>query len=234
MPYPVLSLFSLLIFVCVHMWAQKTQEFSKTLQSRLLSIGGGVAIAYVFIDLLPGLSESDVVVKKALSGVFPYFERHVYVMALAGFLLFFVVDRSEVFVQKQGAFWLSLASYGLFNFFVGYAVADKNNPEIQPLFLFTFAIALHYFTNDYALSKEHGDQYKRIGKWLLIICLFLGWLIGLWTKLPATAVALISAFIAGGVIMNVTRHELPEENPNSSRSFLLAAAFYTIILLAIG
>ena len=106
--------------------------------------------------------------------------------------------------------------------------------KFNPFFLFTFAMALHYFVNDYSLTKEHGESYQHFGKWLLILCLLLGWLTGLWVRLPAAVVALVSAFIGGGVIMNVTRHELPNENPNSLSAFLLCALAYTAILLAIG
>jgi len=233
-PYHVCTLVSVIIFALVHLWADKTRKLNAITHSRFLSAGGGVAIAYVFVDLLPKLAKSDLIVRAALSGMFPYFERHVYVMALVGFLLFFVVGRSPTLLKEKGSFWLSLGSYALFNFLVGYAVVDKDNPEVRPLALFTFAMALHYFSNDFSLTEVHGNEYRRFGKWLLIASLFLGWLIGLWIMLSQTAVALVSAFIAGGVIMNVTRHELPEENPNSLGSFLLAALVYTIILLTIG
>ncbi len=233
-PYSYLALASVSIFALVHVWAQYCQRLEFGVQGRFLSAGGGVAISYVFIDLLPKLGKSDQIVQQALSSVFPYFERHVYILALAGFLLFFFVDRSQSILGQRARFWLSLASYALFNFLVGYAVTDKNDLEVQPLFLFTFAMALHYFVNDYSLTKEHGESYQHFGKWLLILCLLLGWLTGLWVRLPAAVVALVSAFIGGGVIMNVTRHELPNENPNSLSAFLLCALAYTAILLAIG
>lgn len=233
-PYPAIALISVIIFALVHIFAQNTKAMDRISHGRFLSAGGGVAIAYVFVDLLPKLAQSDLIVQAALSGIFPYFERHVYIMALAGFLLFFVVDRSQTLLSEKGTFWLSLGSYALFNFLVGYAVVDKNDPEVQPLALFTFAMALHYFANDFALSKAHGYEYSHVGKWILIASLFLGWLVGVWITLPQTAVALVSAFIAGGVIMNVTRHELPAENPHSLGSFLLSAVFYTAILLSIG
>lgn len=137
-------------------------------------------------------------------------------------------------MHGNGRFWLSLLSYSLFNFLVGYAVMDQNDVEVQPLALFTIAIALHYFVNDFSLTQEHGDMYDRVGRWLLIACLFLGWFTGLWIKLPEAAVALISAFIGGGVIMNVTRHELPQNNPHSLGAFLIASIAYTFILLTIG
>lgn len=234
MPYTALAFLSVCIFALVHLCAGLTRKLDFITHGKLLSSGGGVAIAYVFIDLLPKLGESDHLVRKALSGIFPYFEKHVYVLALVGFLLFFVVDRSKNVLKGSASFWLSLLSYALFNFLVGYAVVDRNDPEVQPLILFTFALALHYFVNDYTLTKEHGDEYFKYGRWLLVLSLFLGWFIGLWITLPQPAVALVSAFIGGGVIMNVTRHELPQDNPNSSGAFLLSAFCYTIVLLTIG
>lgn len=235
MMYLILSLLAVSVFALVHLWAEKTSQLTFLSNSRFLSAGGGIAIAYVFVDLLPKLSISDALVREKLWRLFPYFERHVYVLALLGFLLFFAVDRSKTLLKNTHIYFgLSLSSYSLFNFLVGYAVVDKDNPEVQPLLLFTFAMSLHYFMNDYSLSKEHGNEYRHFGKWILISSLFLGWLAGIWVQLSETAVALVSAFIGGGVIMNVTRHELPEENPHSLGAFLIASAFYTAILLSIG
>lgn len=234
MSYIALSFLSILIFAGVHLWAKKMQGINRQIHGKFLSAGGGIAIAYVFIDLLPKLGKSDLIVRQSLSGIFPYFERHVYIMSLAGFLLFFLVDKSHFMFQKSGRFWLSLSSYSLFNFLVGYAVADKNNPEVRPLLLFTIAMALHYFANDFSLSKAQGKDYIQYGRWLLIASLFLGWLASLCFTLSPVAIALVSAFIGGGVIMNVIRHELPKENPHSLGSFLVFAILYTAILLTIG
>ncbi|HXF28964.1 MAG TPA: hypothetical protein VN457_03875, partial [Chlamydiales bacterium] len=146
-PYPLLALASVVLFALVHLFAEKTGKWKRFSQAKFLSAGGGVAIAYVFVDLLPKLAKSDSLVQAALSGVFPYFERHVYVMALIGFLVFFVVDKSHNTVPPRTRFWLSLSTYAFFNFLVGYAVVDPNDPEVQPLLLFTIAIGLHYFVN---------------------------------------------------------------------------------------
>ncbi len=235
LPYPFKALVAVVIFSLVHLFADKARMLNFTVHSRFLSLGSGVAIAYIFVDLLPKLSKNDSLVKGALDHIFPYFERHVYVMALMGFLLFFIVDRSQTLLRKQSVYFLlSLCSYAFLNFLVGYAVVDKDNPEVQPLVLFTFAMTLHYFMNDYSLREAHGKQYDAFAKWILIACLFLGWLTGTFLELSTTAVALVSAFIGGGVIMNVTRHELPTENPNSLGTFLLATIAYTAVLLGLG
>ncbi len=235
MPYSAIAFISILLFSAIHFWAEKIRGIGILPASRFLSTGSGVAIAYVFIDLLPKLSLSDELVKAKLREFFPYIEHHVYIMALLGFVLFFIVDKSKTLLQNQTIyFWLSLSSYALFNFLVGYAVVDKDNPEVQPLVLFTIAMGLHYFMNDYSLCAAHGDEYRRSGKWCLIASLFFGWFIGVWVELSTMAIALVSAFIGGGVIMNVTRHELPEENPNSLGAFLFGTVAYSIILLSLS
>lgn len=234
MHYDVIAFFSILVLASVHFFSPKMKSIDHLTHGKFLSIGGGIAVAYVFVDLLPKLSKSDEIIRNYLLGFFPYFERHVYVLALCGFLFFFVVDRSKRFVWKNAAFWLSLASYALFNFFVGYAIAFKDDPSIQPLALFTFAMTLHYFTNDYSLIEEDALIFDSYGKWILIASLVFGWTIGNLYTMSDAAVALINAFIAGGVIMNVTRHELPAGKPNSSETFLLGAALYTALLLFIG
>lgn len=233
MPYVFYAFVAIGIFACIHLWAEKIQMMTLSSQGKFLSFGGGVAIAYVFIDLLPKLSKSNIEVEKKLLNVIPFIERHVFIMALVGFLLFYTIERIPSIAEKQWSTWLPILSFVLFNFFVGYAVVDKDNPEVKPLLLFTFAFALHYFTNDYSLSKDYSQAYENVGRWLLIAALFLGGIVGVLFELSATAVALLNAFIGGGVIMNVTRHELSETKPNDIRTFLTAAALYTIILLSI-
>lgn len=225
------TFFAVVLLAIVHLFADRAKKLGGIRHGRLLSLGGGVAIAYVFVDLLSKLGKDEVVVSQALQGVFPIVERHVYVMALLGFLVFYLVDKTE---KSKIGYWFTLISYIIFNFFVGYAVSDKNDPEVQPLILFTFAMALHYFTNDYGLSLKYEEKYRNEGRWMLIGALFVGWITGQWYELSATAVALVGSFIAGGVIMNVTRHELPENRHNNSLFFTMSALIYSIILLSIG
>jgi hypothetical protein len=231
--YEAFSFIAVVIFALVHLFAPVAGRLSWASQGRFLSFGGGVAISYVFIDLLPKLGTSNSLVQRLLYGLFPYVERHVFIMALLGFLLFFSLDRIPSSNGRDGKLWLSIVSYTLFNFLVGYAVVDANNPEVKPLALFTFAMGLHYFTNDYSLNAAHGDDYRKVGRWVLIGSLFLGWLTGLVTELSQASIALVSAFIGGGVIMNVIRHELPADKPNSLGSFLVSAAAYTVLLLSL-
>ncbi len=56
---------------------------------------------------------------------------------------------------------------------------------------------------------------------------------GLLTEIPEVAIAVLTAFLAGGVIMNVLKEELPEERQSRFWAFALGVALYTVILLAL-
>ncbi|PAE09470.1 hypothetical protein CHI12_00495 [Terribacillus saccharophilus] len=59
----------------------------------------------------------------------------------------------------------------------------------------------------------------------------MGWFIGVLIELNEVAISILNAFIAGGIVLNVLKKELPEEKDSSIGSFLLGAAGYTILLL---
>ncbi len=232
LPYDFYSFIAITLFSIVHFFGDRIVNSQKNLPREFIySAGGGIAISYVFIDLLPKLSESDLIVYALMQNYLPGIEKHVYIMALAGFILFYLVDKSQ---NTSIGIKISIGSYTLFNFLIGYAIADPFNPEVRPLLLFTLAMGLHLFVNDNALREKLGTAYQTKQQLLLVIALFLGWMTGYMLELPGPAVALVSAFIGGGVIMNVTRHELPAENPTSTPVFIFSAIAYTLILLFVG
>ena len=44
---------------------------------------------------------------------------------------------------------------------------------------------------------------------------------------------MLTAFLAGGVVMNVLKEELPEERESRAWAFALGTALYTMLLLAL-
>ncbi|WP_159438441.1 hypothetical protein [Edaphobacillus lindanitolerans] len=52
-------------------------------------------------------------------------------------------------------------------------------------------------------------------------------------RIEAIFISHISAFLAGGVIMNVMKEELPKERQSSFLAFLIGVVGYTGILLAV-
>jgi len=103
--------------------------------------------------------------------------------------------------------------------------------EPSPLALYTAAMGLHFLAMDYALSREHGKLYERVGRKVLAAASLLGWMIGTVAELPQPGVVVLFGFVAGAVMMNSMIMELPREKEGKLGSFLLGGLIYTALIL---
>lgn len=201
-------------------------------------MAGGIAVCYVFVELIPRLGLSQITLHDIAADYIPLKERHVYLVAFLGFLVFYGVNSippDPLFKKANLPFILNMISYLFFNFLIGYEIVDSTDPFIQPLYLFTFAVGLHYFITDHSLSEAHGARYDVFSKVLLALFLYLGFIAGLLTDIPVSWVILGVAFTAGGMILNVLNYELPKEQKSTSfLAFALGGLFYAVILVYQG
>lgn len=213
----------------------------------LISAAAGISITYVFLELMPDLAEKQILVEG--SGFLSGLERHVYIFALIGLIIGFwieTVSRKSRRRQRAAAqenitdsriFWVSMILFSVFNASVGYAIASPNDLEIQPLWVFAIAMGLHFLANDHSLAEHHGYRYQHLGRWLLGGALLAGWVIGIIPQfeVPETALALVLAYIAGGTVFNVLRHELPDTDRQADvGAFLVGVVVYSLIILALA
>jgi hypothetical membrane protein len=130
-----------------------------------------------------------------------------------------------------------MVSFAVLNAAIGSAVASPGDRAVEPLWMFAVAMGLHFAANDQSLIEHHGKRYQEIGRWLLVVGLIVGWLIGV---LPAFEIrpdllALLLAYIAGGTIMNILRHELPDTDRSSDVfAFAAGATVYGVLLLSLA
>jgi hypothetical protein len=61
-----------------------------------------------------------------------------------------------------------------------------------------------------------------------------GWSVGVFMSLPAYALALLVAFISGGVIMTNTLMELAEGKDGRFLAFLVGSLLYAALLVPLG
>lgn len=226
------TLLVLLCFTLIHLYANKANVLGWVWHERFLSFAGGVSFAYVFIDLLPKLEKSQPVIKNTLDPFLPYLDHHAYVIALLGLLFYYGLQ--GISQSELQSYRMSMGGYCLFNFIVGTSLSDPSNPEIQPLLLFMVAIGLHYFIHDHDLRKNHRDLYDRYGRWILVLMLLLGWIVGYFVRVPDAAIDVAIAFLSGSVMLNVMRHELPKREKGTYSYFLIGSLSYTTILLILN
>ena len=204
-------------------------------------------MAYVFLDLLPDLAEQQVLIERV--GWFPGLDRHIYILALLGVTVSLWAETASRESRRRrraigepdqtGAttFWLSTLSFMVLNAAIGYAVASPGDEAVEPLWMFGLAMGLHFLVNDHALVEHHGERYQGIGRWLLVTGLIAGWLIGTLpeVEIRPDVLALVLAYTAGGTIVNIFRHELPDTDRSGDiAAFAAAAAVYGVLLLSLS
>ncbi|CAN5657958.1 hypothetical protein BH24DEI1_BH24DEI1_08740 [soil metagenome] len=244
----------------VHCFASALHKLQPLPRRDWFSAAGGVAVAYVFLHLLPELEHHQ----RALEGSdWPILEaltHHAYLLALAGLALFYGLERaikrskrasedggdakssgseygssedssSEDSSSERRDFWLHIGAFALYNALIGYLLLGAEDP--RELLLFAAAMALHFVVNDDALRNHHEAQYDRLGRWVMAAGVLAGWGFGAVVDLGEAGLAAIFAFLAGGIVLNVLKEELPEERESRFLSFVGGAALYALLLLVV-
>ena len=164
-------------------------------------------------------------------------------MALAGLAVFYGLERAAKTSRarsRQGGkgdivgselFWIHIGSFALYNVLIGYLLLHREDTGLPSLLLYFTAMALHFLTTDHGLREHHKEVYDHKGRWLLVAAVLLGWLLGVVGPLSETAIGLLFAFLAGGVVLNVLKEELPEERESNFGAFALGTGAYAILLL---
>lgn len=221
------SLLALIVLFSVHILIVYMKNIEK--RQAFFSFSAGISVAYVFLDLLPKLGKGQIAWMAANPNL-PFLEKHVYFLALLGLLFFYGIEEYS-HRKKEKAFEVTLSAYFLFNFLIGYALSSPTNPEIRPLVLFVIAIALHLWTKDEALQMKDKIKFKK-ERFFLPLALFLGWIFGKMVQVSIESLALMVAFIGGGMMINVFHYELPSRG--RFLPFMLGSLIYAFFLLFLG
>lgn len=219
-----LSLLVVAVFAAVHVLGPRLRFLGGVPRSAWLSAAGGVSVAYVFVHLLPELA----VHQETLAA-----ERLVYLVALAGLALFYGLERLVRSSPRADVFSLHLGSYALYNLLIGYLLVHREEQDPRGLAIYAVAMSLHFVVNDHGLRADHGEAYDRRGRWWLAAAPVIGWLIGIFVPLPAEALAMLFAFLAGGIVLNVLKEELPEERQSRFSAFAIGTGGYAALLLLV-
>lgn len=214
---------------------------------RFLSFAAGIAVAYVFVDVMPALGRmSDLVMNTpgAFQRLFP--EYSVYLWAMAGFLLFYCLETMVVVVPRDSEnqagghaepppwlAWLHVGGFAAYAWMLSYIMVWKLH---EPLALCIYAVAMgmHIFPIACNLSHHYPSVYNRQGAVVLALASLLGWVTGVAVNIPKPILVNLVAVVVGGVIVNTAITELPKEGEGRRGHFLAGALVYTVLLLLLS
>lgn len=230
-------------FAAIHLLVGRMRFLDRRPRAGFLSFAGGIAVTYVFLDVLPELAAHQRTFAGELGLTDAAAEAWVYLVALVGLVLFYGLDRAAKLSRARrrdvhGEDRVSrevkaahIASFAFFNFLVGYLLLHREQPGLVSLGLYFCAIALHSATADYGLLQDHKRDYERHTRWMLAGAVLAGWTAGVFVEVPPIVIGFLFAFLGGGVVLNVLKEELPEERRSRFLPFLGGCALYAALVL---
>lgn len=240
-----LTFLAALGFVVIHLHVGRLRFLDAEPRSAVLSFAGGVAVAYIFLHVLPELSSHQRTFARALGLAPGAAEAWVYLVALAGLVLFYGLERGAKLSRRRRRRIsgedrveaeleaLQLASYAFFNFLLGYLLSHREQTGLYSLAIYFVAMAFHIATSDYGLRQDHKEIYEARTRWVQAAAVMVGWAVGALTEVPQIVIGLLFAFLAGGVILNVLKEELPEERRSRFWPFASGVAAFAVLLLLV-
>lgn len=225
---------ALLTLMAIHIASRELRFLEGLPRSKWLSAAGGISVAYVLVHLLPELAAGQAALDETEGfEALDLVEEHVYMAALAGLGIFYAIEsagRGGGRLAEEVEEGLRIGAFAVYNAVIGYLIIHREDDSVSSLIFFTIALGVHFVVNDHALRERHPRTYDRVGRWILVAGVAIGWTIGELTEISEAGIGLLVGFLAGGVILNVFKEELPSERKSSVPAFLIAAAAYAALL----
>ncbi|MEL7669528.1 hypothetical protein [Methanobacterium sp.] len=246
----LLALIVALVFVFVHLSSPKIYGFSKRYKKKILSFSGGVASAYVFLDLLPLIENADPHLH-AILGSSPlitiFLEKAIFGVAFIGFLVFFVLEylalKSRGYKAQQttkslketnasrNVFFLHIILTAVVSLIICYSLRFEILTTGWGIVIYTIALSLHFFISDRSMEEHYGTLYVKYGRYLLALMPILGWSLSILFPERTSEAYVLLAFIAGAVLFNVIKDEVPNSGTGKPLSFFTGALLYSGLIL---
>jgi hypothetical protein len=193
----------------------------------LVSFGGGVAIAYVFVHLIPDLEAGH-----------EYIGDRIHVLALAGFLLFYTIElqiarrmTSDGETRGGGEFWLVIAISWVYTWLIIVALPAAITTGFLFALLGGLAIGLHVLYKGYVLHLHHREAFASRGRYVLAFAPLAGWLTHVLLQPSEVVFDVVLALLAGFLMQSVFREELPSLSTARLRWFVAGAVIFLLLVL---
>lgn len=204
----LLALVSALVLAVLHLAAPRIRKLPLVPEQVTASFAGGIAVSYVFLHLLPELTEGNERLSEVLgdqSGRTPLLGLEIFLVAPIGFTVY--------------------------NGVIGYTLPLNWRASSVFAVVFTAAIGLHFVLTDRGLEEHYGTRFDRWPPRLLLAGALLGgWgLAALVAPTSGTAVSLLTAFLAGSIVLNVFKQEIPSTRRSHFGWFVIGVVLYAAL-----
>ena len=209
---------------------------------RIISAAAGVSVAYVFLDVLPELGTQHLTFLRAAHEGILFEEERIYILALISFVLLYGLDHMVMSKREQrketltegkpdATYWVHLMGFAAYSAMIGYLLVERAERGAASLIVYALAMSIHFLIVDHSMREEHNGVYERTGHWFLALSVLAGWLIGVSTPFSEMVFARLFAVLAGGVVIESLRSELPGDRKGKFWPFCLGAFVFALLIM---
>ena len=231
-PYlPGAAVFAAILALC-HMFAPQIRRALEKREALVGSFGGGMAIGYVFVHLLPELDAGH-----------PFLGERIFLIALAGFVIYYGLHELS-YVRSSGesqritplsAFYLKLVPIWVFNWLIVYGLPEQHMQSGIGAVPITLALSLHLIHKDYLLGRAYPGPFGTWGRFVLALAPLAGWVTAFVARSNQEAINdILVALLAGSVLYSVFKEELPVHVESRFPAFVLGVIVFLIVVLIAG
>lgn len=226
------------VLIAAHFVSPAIARLDARLQDRVASLGGGIAVAYVFVQLMPELAEggrslSDTAISRVAPT--PVVEAGLFLVALVGTMIFYSLDvvSTEHDDEHAGLYRVHLLSFALISALYAYTMPFLLTTGIGYALLFTTAICFHVLVGDRTLARAHPNLFKHQDRWVGMASVVIGFAAA-WALPPASdlMLATATALLGGGLLITTFREELPKAAKARLAWFLVGVVVMAALLVA--
>ncbi len=237
-------------FALVNLFAYKLHHATENYRAKTLSFFGGIAAAYVFLDLLPNLLQAGEYLKQITGGsqLVAFYEDAIFLLVFVGFLIFFVLEHlakqsrgriqastKQQFREVQGTkslFVIHFAIFAFLNSILSFVLIFEFQAGFVGGLLYTFAVSLHLFIANDSMVEHYKRLQLKGGRYVAAVIPFIGWAISLLYPERLSEAYVLLALISGVILYDSVKNEVPSALKKQSLAlFLAGAGIYTLLLL---
>ncbi|NJD53657.1 MAG: hypothetical protein FIB07_12405 [Candidatus Methanoperedens sp.] len=246
----LITLIISILFCAVHLTAPGLYSFSERYKKPVISFSGGVAAAYVFFDLLPTIQKAGGHLKLLLRN-FPgqifTSEVAIFGVAFIGFLVFFISEHAAIHSRRhiaakagqnmdsvtapKGIFIIHFSMLALVSLLIAFNLRFEVRTSLPGAVLFSVALILHFFGMDRTMEIHYSSLFNRYGRYILSIMPLTGWALSVLFPERQSEAAVFLAFIAGAVLFNVIKDEVPGAERGEPKFFVAGSLIYGGVLV---
>ncbi len=213
------------VLLLAHLWAPTLMRLRERVAPIAQSFAGGLAVAYVFVHLLPELELGH-----ELLG------QRIYVLVLAGFLLVYGIEHglSRRTDDDPGPVYaVRLGVAAVYNALVVFTLGAQIPDSLVLALVFLGSLSLHIVSMDHGLQEQFEGHHRR-SRVVLMLAVVGGAAASLRFEGHELEVDIATALLAGFIMWQVFRDELPKAGRGRFGWLLAGASFMLACELLAG